>query len=66
MEPSQCNECGEQTSTQYCVECNVQLCKECCGVIHSLKKRKDHKIMDVLEYLTQKSQQLQEAPVRNF
>jgi hypothetical protein len=61
MEPSTCNECGEEQSTHFCVECNVQLCKSCSGVIHSLKKRKDHHIMDVKEHLAKRSQQPQDT-----
>ena len=45
-EKKKCEECEEEDSIHYCVECEEYLCNTCSTILHSLKKRKDHKIKE--------------------
>jgi len=47
IEDIQCEECEENLATKFCEECGTKQCEDCCGSLHKIKKRKDHKLVDL-------------------
>jgi hypothetical protein len=37
-----CQECEEEQSVHYCLECDEKLCESCSKILHSFKKRQNH------------------------
>jgi hypothetical protein len=46
-----CEECDEQKASRYCKDCETKQCEECATHLHKLKKRKDHVVITLKEYL---------------
>jgi len=46
-----CQECEENNATKYCKDCELKQCDDCVTHIHKLKKRKDHVLITLKEYL---------------
>jgi len=47
-----CEECDEQKSSRYCKDCETKQCEDCATHLHKLKKRKDHVVITLKEYLS--------------
>jgi len=57
-----CQECEENKATKYCKDCELKQCEDCVTHMHKLKKRKDHVLISIKEYLSTLNESKEEKP----